>query len=100
MWQWIRGWLVRLGILSPPKLTAASVMDELRAGRRVPANASEWQTGVARFKTKVFAEADRKRLWRRYRRKFAGELRTWDEIVEPNDEDQACLNQILQDLAR
>jgi hypothetical protein len=104
MWQWFRAWLVRLGLLSPPApppaITAASALAELRAERLRPADDDEWQSAVRRFNTKVFGDADRARLWRRYRKKYDGELRNWNEISQPNTEDQACLDQILLDLAR
>ncbi|NCG18798.1 MAG: hypothetical protein GWP91_07275 [Rhodobacterales bacterium] len=103
MWTWIRALLQGWGLLSPvdpSQLSAADVMAELRAGKRKPAEESEWQSAVRRFNIKVFSNADRKRVWRQYRRKFSGELSNWDEIVAPTREDQACLDQILAELAR
>jgi len=101
MLAWIREWLVRLGwVRVPPQVGAASALAELRARKQVPAAAEDWRTLVARFRTQVFSEEDRKRVWRRARRKYGGELHEWDEIRQPSLQDQACLKQILDDLAR
>jgi len=99
--DWIRRLLIRWGILStPPPIGAAAAMAELRARRQAPADVDDWEALVRRFNTQVFSDEDRRRVWRRYRRKYKGELCEWGEILRPTAEDQACLKQILDDLAR
>ncbi len=101
MLAWIRDLLVRWGLLSPPPaLDAASAMAELRASKLRPADEDDWQGLVRRFRTKVFSEDDRKRVWRQYRRKYPGNLNEWDDVGEPSSADQECLKQILDELAR
>jgi len=101
MLSWIRELLVRWGLLAaPPPIGAASAMAELRARKQAPADAGDWQSLVRRFNTQVFSDDDRRRVWRRYRRKYKGDLHDWGEIREPTAEDQACLKKILADLAR
>jgi hypothetical protein len=101
MLAWIRGWLIRMGLFrAPPQVGAASAMAELRARKQTPAIAEDWKTLVARFRTQVFSEEDRKRLWRRYRRKYGGDLTELEDLIQPTTQDQACLKQILDELAR
>jgi len=101
MVAWIRDLLVRWGLMSPPPaLDAASAMAELRASKRRPADSDDWESQVRRFRTKVFSVEDQKRIWRQYRRKYGGTLHEWNQIANPSSEDQECLQQILDELAR
>ena len=101
MFAWFRVLLVRWGLLAPPPaLDAASALAELRASKLQPAEEEDWASMVRRFRTQVFSAEDQGRVWRRYRRKYGGKLQDWADLREPNTEDQACLKQILDELAR
>ncbi|MFT6145024.1 MAG: hypothetical protein ACJAZO_004777 [Myxococcota bacterium] len=98
MWQRILTWFN--GLFSKRKpMSALEAIDAIQREKLPTADPAAWRRNVSLFKSSVFSEHDRKRLWRRERRNYDHASANWPPTT-PNQQDQACLNDIIQALQR
>ncbi len=98
MWQRIVAWF-NGQFRKPKQLSALEAMDAIQREKLPSADADSWQRNVSTFKSAVFSERDRKRLWRSQRRYHDHASADWPPS-SPNQHDQACLQDIIRSLQR
>ncbi len=98
MWQRIVAWFSGLFGKRKP-LSALEAMDAIQREKLPSADADSWKRNVSTFKSSVFSERDRKRLWRNQRRNHEHASDEWPPSA-PNQHDQACLQDIIRALQR
>jgi hypothetical protein len=98
MWQRIIAWFS--GLFGKPKpMSALEAIDAIQREKLPSADADSWKRNVSTFKSSVFSERDRQRLWRSHRRKHDHASAEWPP-TSPNQHDQECLNDIIRSLQR
>lgn len=98
MWKRLVAWFN--GLFGTPKpLSALEAMDAIQREKRPAANPAQWSRDLSTFKSAVFSERDRKRLWRRHRRDHDHAQEDWP-LSSPTTADHACLKNLLEALQR
>lgn len=98
MWQRIVAWFKGL-FGQREQLSALEAMDAIHRDKLPAADPAVWKRNASTFKSAVFSERDRQRLWRSHRRSYDHAAAEWPPS-SPNQHDQATLNDIIQALQR